>query len=641
VLRRLHGFALQTFSVVVLAAVTLAIEGTVSSVAWADCSDPFAHPGTALDFHFKLKRTDWMALLASSVPSTDGNSAACDAKYPEFRAEFRCGTEGAWMKIALRKKRGEERGAEAPLKPPLKMDFNEDFMGQVPEAKGQSWPAGMGDFGYRKLTLNNGQGNKPPGRTLMLPNLLSEHVALRLLKREVPTSPATAIATVTLYFDDNPTGEFHGSYILIEDIDKSALRRRFGRGDGRLQKASKAGCPIEQEFDDGPPNEAKAAFDSFMAKSPAAFSGRWQSEAEKGLELDQVLRQEAIREILVNGDDTLFYAGPEGNNWYSFDPRQGKRHYMPWDVDLTFGQQQQNCAPNSLKCLPSFPISRFCNGSRLGAATACNAEIQKRYYQIMCQLTQGSLSAGEIIKVWDEADRAARPGVTREKDLIWRGMDPLSTSIDKSYGAEYVRLRAWIPERIRSVQQQLTTKGVACGAGCPAGANESCQYLTCPGQRRCDNGLWSVCEPMPGCALPNAKPVGPVSDAGAAGGAGGENGQGGQGGAGGAGERGDNDAGGGRPADSVDVALGGEVASGGGGSGGSAAGGGSGGRARNGGSGSVGAGGSTGPEISPARSGGGCHYSRHATDPSIAASLLTSLLVLGLTLIVRRRFPRA
>ncbi|HEY0713365.1 MAG TPA: CotH kinase family protein, partial [Polyangia bacterium] len=238
--------------------------------ARGDCSDPFAHPERPLDFHFKIKRTDWMALLASSVPSTDGNPAACDAKYPEFPAEFRCGTEGAWMKIALRKKRGEERGAEAPLKPPLKMDFNEDFMGRVPEAKGQSWPSGMGEFGYRKLTLNNGQGNKPPGRTLMLPNLLSEHVALRLLKREVPTSPATAVATVTLYFDGSTTGEFHGSYILVEDIDKAALRRRFGRADGRLVKASKAGCPIELQFDDGPPNDAKAAFDSFIAKSPGA-----------------------------------------------------------------------------------------------------------------------------------------------------------------------------------------------------------------------------------------------------------------------------------------------------------------------------------------------------------------------------------
>jgi hypothetical protein len=491
--------------------------------ARADCQDPFGRPHEPLDFHFNIKRADWMALLASSVPTNNGE-AECDAAYPDFRAEFRCGESGPWMKVALRKKRGEERGIEAPNKPPLKIDFNEDFMGQVPEAKGQSWPAGRGEFGYRKLTLNNGQGNKPPNRMLMLPNLLSEHVANRLLHKELPTAPATAIATVTLHFDGQAAGEFHGSYILIEDIDKSALRRRFGRGDGRLVKSSKAGCPTEVQFDDGPPNLAKTAFDSFLAKSPAANVGRWLAEAEKGLELDDMLRQEAIREILVNGDDTLAYAGTanvEGNNWFSFDPREGKRHYMPWDVDLTFGQQQGNCAPTPLKCPATFPVSRFCTPmlplstpSKLGVATVCNAEVQKRYYQIMCQLTQGSLSAGEIIKVWDEADKAARPGVAREKDLIWRGMDPLSTSIDKSYGAEYVRLRAWIPERIRSVQQQLTAKGVTCAAGCTAGASEACQYLTCPGERRCENNLWTECRPKPGCRLPGEMAA-PVSDGGA------------------------------------------------------------------------------------------------------------------------------
>ena len=65
--------------------------------------------------------------------------------------------------MAVRKKRGEERGVEAPQKPPLKIDFNEDLHGQQPEAQGPSWPASLGELGFRKLTLNNGQGNKPAG----------------------------------------------------------------------------------------------------------------------------------------------------------------------------------------------------------------------------------------------------------------------------------------------------------------------------------------------------------------------------------------------------------------------------------------------------------------------------------------------
>src|SRR5688572_9275889 len=107
--------------------------------ARADCRDPFGKPNELLDFHIKIKRADC-------------DRGACEAKYPEFQAEFRCGSADPWLQIALRKKRGEERGVEAPLKPPMKIDFNEDFMGMVPAAKGQRWPANFGELGYRKIT---------------------------------------------------------------------------------------------------------------------------------------------------------------------------------------------------------------------------------------------------------------------------------------------------------------------------------------------------------------------------------------------------------------------------------------------------------------------------------------------------------
>ena len=591
-----HASAVRSVSLLALLGSALAVVP-----ARADCNDPFGKPDELLDFHIRMKRADWNRLLASRVPSTDGNRAACDATYPELPAEFRCGDDPRWLKIAVRKKRGEERGIEAPLKPPMKIDFNEDFMGMVPEAMGQGWPTSWGKLGYRKITLNNGQGNKFPGRTLMLPNLLSEHVALRLLRREVPSSPGTAYARVTLYFEDKPEGEYHGAYLLIEDIDKSALRRRWGRDEGRLIKASKAGCPNETQFDDGPPNAAASAFDAMIGKSPGAFAGRWYDEVAKGVDLETTLRQEAIREILVNGDDTLFFAGGNGNNWFAFDPRQGVRQYMPWDVDLTFGQQQQNCEPNPLHCPFSFPILTWCgrNRSRLGVATACNPEIQKRYLQVMCQLTNGSLSASEILAVWDAADKTVRESVGQERDLIWRNVgDPLSTSSFKSYGAEYARMREWIPQRIRSVQQQINARGVTCTPGCPAGATESCSYLGCPGERRCDNNLWTPCRPLQGsgCLLVTVPPVS-IDPAAPDGGVG--PGGGGGAGAGGGGSPGGAGAGGGGSPGGAGAGSGGSPGGAGAGSGGSpgagAGGAGAGGTPPGMGEGAAGAGGGAGP----------------------------------------------
>jgi hypothetical protein len=475
-----------------------------TSNAEADCNDPFGKPTELLDFHLQMSRADWNALVANRPADT------CDAVYKDFKAQFRCGTEGPWMKIAVRKKRGEQRGVEAPQKPPLKLDFNETFMDTVPEAMGQSWPAGMGKLGYRKLTLNNGQGNKYGTTVIPLPILMAEHVAMRLLKRELPSAPGTAYAKITIHTEDKPDGEYHGVYILLEDIDKSALRRRFGNDGGRLVKNSKDTCPAQVEFDDGPPNAAKTAFDAWY---PGAASSTIES-ASKGLDLDTLLRQEAIREILVNGDDSIATSvstGGMGLNWYYFDPGAGLRHFIPWDTDLAFGQQNENCAPTPLKCPPTDKIGRWCpTASQLGRVTVCQNNIRKRYLEIMCQLINGSMAAEEILKVWEEAYATVKDVVPLEKDIAWGGRNPADPSINKSFGAEYIRLKSWIPARINSVRSQIT-----CAPGCTAGAKESCSYLACQGERRCENNKWTACQPVANCALPGMTPVTPAPDGGA------------------------------------------------------------------------------------------------------------------------------
>jgi hypothetical protein len=469
-----------------------------TSLVRADCKDPFGKPNELLDFHFEISRADWNALVA------DDPGGDCDAVYQDFKVGFRCGTEGPWLKVALRKKRGEQRGVEAPQKPPLKIDFNETFSGTVPEAMGQSWPASMGANGFGKLTLNNGQGNRFRRTVIPLPVLMAEHVAMRLLGRELPTAPGTAYAKVTLHTEDNPAGEYHGVYILLEDIDRAALRRRFGSDVGRLVKNSKDGCVPELEFDDGPPNAAQAAYDGWFATAATSTV----EQASQGVDLDTLLRQEAIREILVNGDDTLATStspGGQGLNWFYFDPREGLRHFMPWDTDLTFGQQNQNCSP-SLMCLPTEAVGRWCGDpSEVGRVTVCQDQIRKRYLEVMCRLINGSMAADEILKIWEEAYQTVKDVVPLEKDIAWGGVDPSAPTIEKGFGAEYIRLKSWIPARIESVRQQI-----ACAPGCTEGQTESCRYLTCAGTRRCANAKWTTCQPEPSCPL--AAPSAPTKE---------------------------------------------------------------------------------------------------------------------------------
>ena len=611
---------IRTLSVVCGVLISVLVGGR----ALADCNDPFGKPNELLDFHLQMSRADWNALVANRP------GEACNAVYRDFKAQFRCGTEGPWLKVAVRKKRGEQRGIEAPQKPPLKIDFNETFMNTVPEAMGQSWPTSMGKNGYRKLTLNNGQGNKFGTTVIPLPLLMAEHVAMRLLKRELPSAPGTAYAKVTIHTEDKPDGEFHGVYILLEDIDKAALRRRFGADEGRLVKNSKDACAAAVEHDDGPPNAAKAAWDAWYPTAPGSLAA-----AEKAVDLDGLLRQEAIREILVNGDDTIATSvstGGMGLNWYYFDPRIGVRHFIPWDTDLTFGQQNENCVPNSLKCLPTERVGRWCaNPSTIGRVTVCHNAIRPRYLEIMCQLTNGSMAADEILKVWEEAYQTVKDAVPLEKDLIWGGRDPSSPTINKSFGAEYIRLKEWIPARIRSVQQQIS-----CAAGCPAGKTESCTYLTCAGERRCENNRWTACKPVGTCNTPAPAPDGGVTQPpGSDGGAGGSSGGGAGGSSGGS-------AGNGGTAGSGPGGTGGASGGGTAGSSGSPGGG----AGNNGGAGASGPRPGAGGSPAPAPAGGqpksgGCHMGGGADGSGLPLAVAGLLLAFGRWRSRRRSAPPA
>jgi hypothetical protein len=641
----------------------------VASTARADCNDPFGKPEEVLDFQIKMARADWVRLLADRVRNPDGfgvDSEACRDAFTELKAEFRCGNEGPWLKVAVRRKKGEERGVEAFEKPPMKIDFNEDFMGTVPEAMGQRWPASMGELGYRKLTLNNGQSNKAPdGRTSVLPVLHTEHVALRLLGKDVPLTPRTAYAKVTTFFDDAPQGEYRGVYILIEDIDRTTLRRRGLVGSGRLEKQSAANCRPEAEFDDGPPNEATAAYNAFLAKNPAQFAGRWLAEAQKGLDVDVALRQEAIREILINGNDTLFnsinppafQAGPNpgwGNNWFAFDPRTGVRQFAPWDLDLAFGQQNGSCSPpllpggTGLQCPATVPLLTWCTGptpyartiSALGVRLPCNPEVKTRYLQVMCQLTNGPLAADEILKVWNQVYATLSPVIPLERERAWKGIDPLApppnATVNETFGSEYERLKRWIPDRIRFVQQEITRLGVPCAVGCQNGATDTCSHLGCPSQRRCENGRWTACLATNACAAAPPPPS-PGSDGGAPsptdGGAPGTDGgrppagTGGSGGSSGGGGSG----GGAAPAAGAPGTAGSPGSSGGGaaGAGGSPGTGGAPGAA----------GGSVSPPAGSAASDGGCQC-RVGAPGSGAASPPPGAWLLGIAALIWRRRSR-
>jgi hypothetical protein len=459
--------------------------GAAAVAAWAtparaDCDDPFGDPTDVLSLHVRMAPAVWDQLV---FDGTEGSG--CDAQYPYREVEFRCGDDEPWLTIGARHKRGDQRGRDTDYKPPLKLDFNRIV-------QGQRWPAARGKLGYRKLSLNNGQADNPGGA---LSALMSEHFAWRLMRREVGTASGVAYARLYVHLveGDSESVEYHGIYIVLEDVDRTAIRARFGADQGTLLKTTTGGCRDQIVFDDGAPNAATDSFDAWLALDPGgSYDGGWRGETERHIHLESALRQEALRDALANGRDTLF--GQNYSNYHSFDPSTGTRHYIPWDLDDAFRIHPQTVPFDT-------PLDDSC--SPIGALTRCNADIEPRYLEVMCQLANGTLHEDALVAEWDAIDALLRPIVAEEVDPVWapHGIDPLDADQAGTYAAEYVRVRQWIQDRVPYVRGQIEASGVTCPDGCTEAASETCEYLTCAGERRCESGRWTTCQVDPGLEI--------------------------------------------------------------------------------------------------------------------------------------------
>lgn len=429
------------------------------------CDDPFA-PGGVVELHLRLPVETWDALRSEPSPGL-----ACDAQYPKRELEFRCGDAEPWIRIAARHKRGDQRGVDVPQKPPLKLDFNA-------VVKGQRWPSSWKDLGLRKLSLNNGQANLPGG---VAPALISEGVAWELMAEELPLSSRVGWARLTVHLTrgGEESVEYRGVYLMIEDLDRTQLRARTGSSCGALLKTTVGRCREEVDYDDGSPSESRPPYDAWLATEPGPD---WLTRTSDSFDLESLLTQEAIRDVLGSGQDSVM--GERFNNYYRFEPRVGRVQFAPWDLDWAFDVYP-------LEVPPETPLDATC--SPIGKRTRCHPELRKRYLARACALMQGSLSAERLLERWSRVDALIRTSVADEQIPVWGDRDPLQASVEGSYQHTVDRMQWWIPQRIAAIRAQAEAEGVPCAAKCESGATRACRRGQCSGQSSCEQGVWSTC----------------------------------------------------------------------------------------------------------------------------------------------------
>lgn len=468
----------------------LALLGAVvAGRAEARCADPFANPDEILDFRLQTTAGAWAEFQASEPVPAD---TLCEEQYPYFPAEFRCGSDEIPISVGFRRKRDR---TETIQKLPIKLDFNFSVMGQ-------RWPASRGELGFRKLTLNSGMsddagrmaGMGREGDPGVLSALLTEALAWRLMRRELRDASGVAYARVTLYFTDTGEERYQGLYILLEDVDRTAVRARYGADQGLLTKTTDPTCPDEIVFDDGPPNPATDAFAAWLALSPADFPGGWYARTAQAVALDELLRQEAFREVLANTTDTVL---GNGNNRFALDLVAGRRRYLPWDLDDLFRPFPQVREPTTA-LVRACQTGPGCTQNPLSTLVRDHPEIRPRYLEQLCIMTNGVLEESRVLAELSAVDALIRPVIAAEVPILWapQGLDPLDAAVEGTYAAEVERMKTWIPARIQAVRSLVTAEGVACAAGCEEGRVLACDDQGIPSERACRGGVWSTCTPV-------------------------------------------------------------------------------------------------------------------------------------------------
>jgi spore coat protein CotH len=188
--------------------------------------------------------------------------------------------------------------------------------------------------GLRKFNLNAGAMDPTKGR---------EALAFAAYRAADIPSPRTAYAEVTLTVPGKYDHELLGLYTVIEQVDKTFLKDRFGSNKGLLMKPERL-RGIEylgenwddykaryQPKHDATPEQAKRVIE-FTKLVGKADDEQFAKEIGSYLDVDEFLRFLATTAMLSNLDSVLTM----GHNFYIYlNPATNKLVFLPWDMDLS------------------------------------------------------------------------------------------------------------------------------------------------------------------------------------------------------------------------------------------------------------------------------------------------------------------
>ncbi len=255
-------------------------------------------------------------------------------EYPYVKGDLQIESK-TYKDVGVRYKGNASYAAsQAHLKRPFKIDLARYIPGQTFD-------------GEKKLTLNNNVMDATAAR-----EVLSYKVYRSL---DVP-APRTAYVKLTLTVPGKFDKELVGLYTLVESIDKTFLKSRFGSSKGFLVKPERVGpleylgdewSAYENRYQPKTPGNAKSKrrLIEFTKLVQKADDKTFKDQIGTYLDVDEFLRFLAGTVALSSMDS---FIGLTHNYFIYLDPKTNRFNFIPWDFDHSFGGFMMMGSPNDL-----------------------------------------------------------------------------------------------------------------------------------------------------------------------------------------------------------------------------------------------------------------------------------------------------
>jgi hypothetical protein len=326
------------------------------------------------------------------------------------------------------------------LKRPFKIDVNRF-------ADGQSF------VGLKKLALSNNALDDTQVR---------ESLAYHVFRAGGVPCSRTAFVRLHLTVPGKYDRVLLGLYTLIEPVDRTFLRNRFGSAKGLLLKPERLrGLDYLGESwgryqslyrpKTTPTERHKRRLIAFAKLVNQADDSRFRKEIGSYLDLDAFARFVAANAVLANMDSFLAL----GHNYYLYlDPKTKKFTFMPWDLNHSFGALTMLGKADQLADLS---VARPWLGSnRLIERCLAMKDFERAYRGHVKALVEGDFRPDRLKKALAAVNRAIAPALADETKALKDRLESKSPGFPFSLlMGQALPLNTFIDRRAKSVGEQL------------------------------------------------------------------------------------------------------------------------------------------------------------------------------------------